>query len=169
MGRPTVTDINHSLNGSKIEANELLRLVASAERSSEHPLGEAIVAAGTERGLEMSESAGFRAIAGQGITAEVDGRKVLVGNLRLMEANELGFDGLQSTLEQLQSEAKTAMLVAVDNQLAGVIAVADAIKPGSKAAIDELKSLGLNVVMLTGDNQHTAKAIAREAGLDPEM
>jgi len=163
-GRPTVTDIAVS---SSLADEELLRLVASAERGSEHPLGEAIVAAGTALGLTLSEPVGFRAISGQGIRAEIDGRQLLIGNLRLMESNGLELDGLQGTMEKLQAQAKTAMLVAVDDELAGVIAVADEIKPSSKEAIADLKSMGLNIVMLTGDNQHTAEAIAREAGLDP--
>ena len=169
IGRPTVTNITSASGGTGLSENDLLRLVASAERGSEHPLGEAIVAAGTERGLVLSEPAGFKAIAGQGITAEVDGRQLTVGNLRLMESAGVGLNGLQETVEVLQAEAKTAMLVAVDMELAGIIAVADAIKPGSKQAIQELKSLGLEVVMLTGDNRFTANAIAREAGLDPDQ
>jgi len=95
-------------------------------------------------------------------------QKVLIGNLRMMEANDLRLDGLQSAMERFQAEAKTAMLVAIDDEIAGIIAVADEIKPGSKEAIIDLNQLGLNVVMLTGDNRHTAEAIAREAGLDPE-
>ncbi|MFQ5408981.1 MAG: heavy metal translocating P-type ATPase [Anaerolineales bacterium] len=166
-GRPTVTDIVLGADGAENVAAEaeLLRIVASAERASEHPLGEAIVAAGAEQGLQLSDPAGFRALAGQGISAEVDGRDVLVGNTRLLEAYDLGLDGLAATMDQLQAQAKTAMLVAVDGKLAGVIAVADVIKPGSREAIRALQAQGLQVVMLTGDNRRTAEAIAREAGI----
>ena len=167
-GRPTVTDITGTAGDGSLTESELLRLVASAERRSEHPLGEAIVAAGTARGLALSEPIAFQSFSGKGIRAEVDGQKVLIGNLRMMEANDLRLDGLQSAMERFQAEAKTAMLVAIDDEIAGIIAVADEIKPGSKEAIIDLKQLGLNVVMLTGDNRHTAEAIAREAGLDPE-
>jgi len=167
-GRPTVTDIAGTTGDGSLTESELLRLVASAERRSEHPLGEAIVAAGTARGLALSEPVAFRSFSGKGIRAEVDGQKLLIGNLRMMEANNLRLDGLQSAMARFQAEAKTVMLVAVDDEIAGIIAVADEIKPGSKEAIADLKQLGLHVVMLTGDNRHTAEAIAREAGLDPE-
>jgi Cu+-exporting ATPase len=144
----------------------LLRLVASAERGSEHPLGEAIVAAATARGLDLSDAAGFGAISGQGIRAEVDGRALLVGNQRLMAAQGMVLDGLDAVVTRLQAQARTVMLVALDGQLAGVIAVADEIKKGSVAALAELRELGLEAVILTGDNQHTAQAIARELGVE---
>ncbi len=167
LGRPTVTDIQLAANGAGgICESELLRLVASAERGSEHPLGESIVAAATARGLDLSDAAGFCAISGQGICAEVDGHALLVGNQRLMAAQGLALDGLEAVVTRMQAQARTAMLVALDGQLAGVIAVADEIKEGSVAALDELRELGLEAVILTGDNQHTAQAIAREVGVE---
>ncbi len=163
-GRPTVTDI--VLNGSRLTEAEVLRLAASAEKGSEHPLAEAIVAAATERGLNVGPLAGFQAIAGQGITAQVDGREVLVGNLRMMEARGLSLNGLETEVIRLQAEAKTAMIAAVDGEVAGIIAVADSIKEGSVEAIAELHKMGLEVIMLTGDNQKTAEAIGQAAGVD---
>ncbi len=168
-GRPTVTDIviSNSVSGNaSIPNSQLLRLAASAEKASEHPLGEAIVAAATERGLTFSAPEGFSATAGQGICAQVDGREVLVGNLRMMNERGLALNGLEKEVERLQAEAKTAMLVGVDGQVAGVIAVADTLKDGSQEAIAELHRLSLEVVMLTGDNRKTAEAIGRAVGVD---
>jgi Cu+-exporting ATPase len=180
-GRPTVTDIvisdfgfrildldQPSAHPSKIEnlKSKILGLAASAEKGSEHPLAEAIVAAATERGLAFGELAGFQAITGQGIAAQVDNREVLVGNLRLMEARGLALNGLEKEVARLQGEAKTAMLTAVDGEVAGIVAVADSIKDGSVEAIAELHQIGLEVIMLTGDNQKTAEAIGQAAGVD---
>ena len=164
-GQPAVTDIvtNHE---SRITDNDLLRLAASVEKGSEHPLGEAIWAEATTRGLQLVDPAGFKAEAGHGVQAEVEGRSVAVGNLRMMNANQFSMNGLESEVSRLQSEAKTAMLVAVDGKVQGVIAVADTLKDGSKAAIDELHRMGLKVAMITGDNQKTAEAIARQVGID---
>jgi Cu+-exporting ATPase len=145
---------------------ELLRLAASVEKGSEHPLGEAIVAEAGERALILGEAGGFSAEVGHGVQAEVDGRQVLVGNLRMMEARGLPLNGLNSEVQRLQGEAKTAMLVAVDGAVQGVIAVADTVKEGSIEAIAELKRMGLKVVMITGDNQQTAEAIASQVGVD---
>jgi P-type Cu+ transporter len=178
-GQPAVTDIVSS-NQYPVTSNQfsvtntdslntedwLLTLAASVEKGSEHPLGEAIWAEATTRGLTLAEPAGFAAEAGHGVEAEVDGRKVAVGNLRMMEKRGYPLNGLESELERLQAEAKTAMLVAVDGQVAGIIAVADTIKDGSPEAIAELRSMGLKVVMLTGDNQKTAEAIAKAVGVD---
>jgi Cu+-exporting ATPase len=146
--------------------SKILWLAASAEKGSEHPLAEAIVAAATERGLTFGELAGFQAIAGQGITAQVDGREVLVGNVRLMEARGVALNGLEKEVSRLQGEAKTAMLTAVDGEVAGIVAVADSIKDGSVEAIAELHQMGLEVIMLTGDNQKTAQAIGKAVGAD---
>jgi Cu+-exporting ATPase len=174
-GRPTVTDIVEadrsaiSKNGMACagwDSEAILTLAASAEKGSEHPLGEAIVAAATERGLTPGAPAAFNAITGQGIEADVDGQRVLVGNLRLMESEHIPLNGLGAEMTRLQAEAKTPMLVAVDGEAAGVIAVADSIKEGSAEAIAELHRLGLEVVMLTGDNQKTAEAIGKAAGVD---
>jgi P-type Cu+ transporter len=164
-GQPAVTDIiiNSQLPLTK---DEILRLAASVERGSEHPLGEAIWAEATTRGLSLTEPAGFKAEAGNGVQAEVDGRNVIVGNKRMFEARAIPLGNLESEIARLQSEAKTAMLVAVDDQAAGIIAVADTIKDSSKEAIQELHDMGLNVAMITGDNQQTAEAIANQVGVD---
>jgi Cu+-exporting ATPase len=164
-GQPAVTDIitNPQL---PITDDELLRLAASVEKGSEHPLGEAIWAEATTRGLSLAEPAGFKAEAGHGVQAEVEGRSVLVGNKRMFEARGIQLNGLESEVMRLQSEAKTAMLVAVDNQAAGIIAVADTIKDSSKDAIADLHKMGLKVAMITGDNQKTAEAIAKQVGVD---
>ena len=164
-GQPAVTDIvvNEQLS---VTGDELLRLAASVEKGSEHPLGEAIWAEATTRGLALAEPAGFKAEAGHGVQAEVEGRSVIVGNKRMFETRGIQLSRLESEVARLQSEAKTAMLVAVDNEVAGIIAVADTIKDSSKDAIDELHKMDLQVAMITGDNQKTAEAIARQVGVD---
>jgi Cu+-exporting ATPase len=144
----------------------LLRLAASAERGSEHPLGEAIVRAAQSQGLALAQPDRFEAVAGQGIVAQVEGHEVALGNLKMMAERSVHLNGLQATSERLQAEAKTAMWVAVDGQVAGVIAVADTIKPGSQEAVAQMHRLGLQVVMVTGDNQATAQAIAHQVGID---
>ncbi len=162
-GQPAVTDVAVS---GKWNAAEILQLAASVEKGSEHPLGEAIWAEATTRGLALAEPSGFRAEPGHGVQAEVDGKSVAVGNLRMMQSRGLSLNGLASEVTRLQSEAKTAMLVAIDDEVAGIVAVADTIKEGSKEAIEELHRMGLKVVMITGDNQKTAEAIARQVGID---
>ncbi len=164
-GQPAVTDIvtNHE---SRITDNKLLCLAASVERGSEHPLGEAIWAEGTARGLSLGEASGFKAEPGYGVQAEVEGRSVAVGNIRMMEIHNYSLNGLQSEVTRLQSEAKTAMLVVVDGKVEGVIAVADTIKDSSKDAIADLHKMGLKVAMITGDNQKTAEAIAKQVDID---
>ncbi len=164
-GQPAVTNIvaNHQL---PITSEDLLRLAASVEKGSEHPLGEAIWAEATTRGLALAEPSGFKAEPGRGVQAEVNGKTVIVGNMRMMETRGLSLNGLASEVTRLQNEARTAMLIAVDNEVAGIIAVADTIKDGSKEAIAELHHMGLQVVMITGDNQATAEAIARQVGID---
>jgi Cu+-exporting ATPase len=164
-GQPSVTDVLVSGDAS-LGQSDLLRLAASAERGSEHPLGESIVRAAQEAGLALSEPAHFEGIAGHGISAQVEGRKVLLGNLRLMEREQVALNGLGPKAQQLQAEAKTAMWLAVDGQASALIGVADTVKDGSRQAVEELKQLGLLVVMMTGDNQATAEAIAGEVGVD---
>ncbi len=149
-----------------IPHSSFLRLAASAESVSEHPLGQAIVEAARAKGLALSEPQSFQAVAGGGIAAMVDGHEVVVGTLRLLSERGIAANGLESEVTRLQGEAKTAMLVAVDGQAVGVIAVADTVKPTSKAAIDQLHAQGVRVVMLTGDNQRTAAAIAQQVGVD---
>ena len=162
-GQPAVTDV---ITDKSLPGNELLRLAASVEKGSEHPLGEAIWAEATTRGLQLVDPARFKAEAGQGVQAEIDGRSVAVGNVRMMNANNFSMNGLESEVSRLQSEAKTAMLVAVDGKVQGVIAVADTLKESSKEAIEELHRMGLKVAMITGDNQKTAEAIAKQVGID---
>ena len=164
-GQPAVTDIVTADNG-RLTADELLRLAASVEKGSEHPLGEAIWAEATTRGLSLVEPAGFKAEAGHGVQAEVEGRSVMVGNKRMFEARGISLGSLEFEVSRLQSEAKTAMLVAIDNIAAGIIAVADTIKDSSKDAIADLHKMGLKVAMITGDNQKTAEAIAKQVGID---
>jgi len=159
-GKPAVTNILPQ----GIEENELLRLVASAERGSEHPLGEAIVESARAKNLELSQPQNFNAVAGHGIEAEVDGKKVLIGNIKMMRDSNLAPD--EEAAQRLASEAKTPMFVAVDGKFAGIISVADPIKESSREAIAQLHALGLEVAMMTGDNRATAEAIARQVGID---
>ena len=151
---------------SRDPQSEILHLAASVEKGSEHPLGEAILAEAGERGLTLSQPEGFHAEVGHGVEAEVDGHAVIVGNLRMMVTRGLPLNGLQAAVERLQAEAKTAMLVAVDGQVQGVIAVADTVKEGSAEAIAVLHAMDLEVAMITGDNRQTADAIARQVGVD---
>jgi Cu+-exporting ATPase len=162
-GQPAVTDL---FTDDTIETDQLLLLAASVEKGSEHPLGEAIWAEATTRGLALLEPVGFKAEAGQGVEAEVGDRRVTVGNLRMMEKLNYPLNGLQVSVERMQAEAKTAMLVAVDGQVRGVIAVADTVKDSSKEAVAELQGMGLKVAMLTGDNRKTAEAIGKQVGID---
>jgi len=170
-GEPTVTNVIVGAHGrAPLREDDVLRIAASAERGSEHPLGMAIVEAAKARAMALAEPQGFQSIAGQGIRAEVDGQKVLLGNLKLMETTHVvganGGSPLRAEADRLQAEAKTAMWVAVNGQAAGLIAVADTIKEGSREAIDEMHRLGLHIAMITGDNQATAEVIAKEAGVD---
>jgi len=162
-GQPAVTDI---VIHDGWKAEDVLRLAASVEKGSEHPLGEAIWTEATNRNLKLSDLSSFKAEAGHGVEAEVDGHRVSVGNLRLMQARAYPLNGLAPDLERLQGEAKTAMLVAVDGQVRGLVAVADTVKEGSVEAIAELHRMGLKVAMITGDNRKTAEAIARQVGID---
>ncbi|MCB0214618.1 MAG: copper-translocating P-type ATPase, partial [Anaerolineae bacterium] len=143
----------------------ILHLAASAERGSEHPLGRAIVEMAQAQGLALSEPADFENIAGQGIAAEVDGHRVLLGNQRLMDNRGVDLDGLTTQGQHLQREAKTTMWLAVDGQVEAVIGIADTLKEGSPEGVAALKALGLMVMMITGDNQATAHAVADEVGL----
>ncbi len=162
-GKPSVTDV---VTADGLPADDLLRLAASAERGSEHPLGEAIVQEAQDRGLSLAEAQDFQAVPGHGIEAQVDGHPLLLGNLKLMNDHRFDLNGLASQGESLSEEGKTPMFVAVDGRVAGVIAVADTLKPGARDAIAELHRTGIEVVMLTGDNRRTAEAIARQVGVD---
>jgi len=165
-GEPRVTDV---IAKGGLSSEEVLRLAASTERGSEHPLGEAVVQAAQERGLTLEEVEGFEAIAGQGVRARLDGRSILLGNLRLMDQNGVETAELGREVECLQGEGKTAMILAIDGRAQGLIAVADTVKEGSKEAISDLKAMGLMVYMITGDNQQTARAIAEQVGIERVM
>lgn len=162
-GQPEVTDfLLGDWNGTE---QELLYLAASAEKGSEHPLGEAIVAEAGNRGIRVNQPEKFTAISGRGIEAWVDGRSVLVGSTSLLLDRGIELNGLGAQVEKLQEQAKTAVYVSVDGEIFGVMGIADRPKESSAAAVKDLQSMGLNVVMLTGDNQQTANAIAREVGI----
>jgi Cu+-exporting ATPase len=145
---------------------EVLRLAASLERGSEHPLGEAIVQGAAARQVTLADAEDFAAVPGHGVGGQVDGRQVLLGNAKLMRDRHIDIGALQPDWERLAEEGKTPMYVAVDERAAGLVAVADTLKPDSKVAITNLRRLGLEVVMLTGDNQRTAQAIARQVDVD---
>ncbi len=195
-GQPSVTDIvpapgpgpggsglsltpdaapNPGGSGFSLTADEVLRLAASAEKSSEHPLGEAIVRGAGERGIELETAAAFDSIPGQGIEATLGGRTVLLGNRRLMAERAVAIDPLATDAERLEREGKTVMFVAASGTdadaaapvaLAGLVAVADTLKDSSQRAVRELQRLGLRVIMITGDNSRTAEAIGRQLGID---
>lgn len=162
-GEPALTDVV-PIDGT--DERELLRLVASAERGSEHPLGEAIVRGAQEREVNLLAATEFNALAGHGIEARVDGRQLLLGNLRLMQTRHVALNGAQERAERLAAEGKTPMYAAVDGRFVGLVAVADQIKPESRSAIDAMRRRGLEVVMMTGDNRRTAEAVAHQVGVD---
>jgi len=162
-GEPSLTDVL-ALNGRSEE--ELLRLVAPAEKNSEHPLAEAIVSGARERGIEPKDASRFEAVAGHGIRAEVDGHAVLVGNRKLMDESGIGVRALEEWAASLAGAGKTPMLVAVDGEPAGLVAVADAIKPSARETLRRLKEIGIEAVMMTGDNKRTAEAVARELDIE---
>lgn len=162
-GKPAVTDL-FVVDG--FDKKELLRLAASAEKGSEHPLGEAIVRKAEEESLVLVSLVNFIAIPGQGIKAQFEGRNLLLGNPQLLHENKIPLKGLEAQILSLAKEGKTPILVAVDGKTVGIIAVADTVKESSARAIKALRKLGLEVVMLTGDNRTTAEAIARVVGVD---
>jgi len=164
VGQPRVVEV--VVSGNPISESELLRLVASAESSSEHPLAVAVVEAAKEKGVAVPASASFQAIPGHGLEARVDGRVVLAGSRKLMRDRGVSLDGLGERAATLEGAGRTVVYAAVDGAAAGVIAIADAVRPSAKEAIDRLHALGIQVAMLTGDNRATAERIARELGLD---
>jgi Cu+-exporting ATPase len=168
MSEPRVASREGEGAGRTLSASaaDLLRLAASLERGSEHPLGEAIVRRAREEGLVLSEVEGFEAVPGHGVTGRVDGRNVLLGTVKFLAESGIEAGELASLTDDLAAQGKTAMLAAVDGRAAGVIAVADTLKTGSRPAVQALHRLGIEVAMLTGDNRRTAEAIAREAGID---
>ncbi len=162
-GQPSLTDV---VPQNSITADELLRLVASAERSSEHPLGQAIIQGAKDRGLELLEPGEFQSITGKGIQVAVDGHTVLIGNRRLLDDAGIETGAMEEQAERLAIEGKTPMFAAIDGRPAGVVAVADTVKENSVAAVATLRRLGIEVVMITGDNRRTAEAIARQVGIE---
>ncbi|MFT4891391.1 MAG: Cu+-exporting ATPase [Halobacteriales archaeon] len=152
----------------RIDEAALLRFAASAESASEHPLAEAIVEGARERGIEVSDPEDFENVPGHGVRATVEGREVLVGNRKLLRDEGVDPSRAEETMERLEREGKTAMLVAVDGALAGVVANADAVKESARDAVAALKERGVDVTMITGDNERTAKAVAERVGIDPD-
>ncbi|MDX9981843.1 MAG: heavy metal translocating P-type ATPase, partial [Lentisphaeria bacterium] len=163
-GRPMVTDI---IPADPWSAEELIRLASSVERASEHPLGDAIVKAAEERGIATTPPTDFQAEPGYGVQAQVDGREVRLGKASfLSDRTGSALDALRTRGEALQAQGRTLVYASVDGQAAGLVAIADTLKPHSQAAVESLHRLGLEVIMLTGDNQRTAQAVAKEVGID---
>jgi Cu+-exporting ATPase len=175
-GEPSVTDVvvaeHWQLDGfslsptPELELETVLRLAAIAEKNSEHPLGEAIVRGAQSRGLTLADAESFNSIPGHGVEAQIEGYEVLLGNRKLMKERKVDFVTLLSEAEALETEGKTVMFVAVSEKPAGLIAVADTLKENTIEAIQHLHKLGIETVMITGDNRRTAEAIARQVGID---
>ena len=162
LGRPSVTDTIPVV----LSPDQLLHLAASVEKGSEHPLGEAIVKEAESRSIGLSDPQDFEAIAGKGVRAMVDGRMVILGNRRLILENEVDLSSMEAEVRKLEEEGKTVMIVVVDGKVGGIVAVADTVKPSAKATVAALQRMGVQVVMLTGDNPRTAAAIARKIGIE---
>lgn len=161
-GEPDVTDI---VLLSELDEDEVLRIAASVEKTSEHPLGQAIVKKAQNKLIKLSEANSFSAIPGKGLISDFEGMKVLIGNRKLMSENSIDISIGEEKVNKLEDEGKTAMMVAIDSKLEAIIAVADQIKETSQKAIEKLESMGLEVYMITGDNQRTANAIAKQVGI----
>ena len=162
VGKPSLTDL---LSLGDLNRPDLLRLIASAEQHSEHPLAQAILEAAKEEGLDLLPASHFEAMVGRGLSAQVEDKRLLIGNESLMKEKNIDSSAFQEQLLELSHEGKTAMFVAIDGKLVGILAVADEIKSSSLSAVQELQSMGLEVIMLTGDREETAKAIAQKAGI----
>ncbi|RWS44198.1 cadmium-translocating P-type ATPase [Bacillus mycoides] len=162
-GKPVLTDV---IVVDGFDEKEILKLVGAAEKNSEHPLAEAIVEGIKEKGIDIPSSETFEAIPGFGIESVVEGKQLLIGTRRLMKKFNIDIEEVSKSMEELEREGKTAMLIAIDKEYAGIVAVADTVKDTSKAAIARLKKMGLDVVMITGDNTQTAQAIAGQVGID---
>ncbi|HEY6883280.1 MAG TPA: heavy metal translocating P-type ATPase, partial [Nitrososphaeraceae archaeon] len=163
-GKPSVTDI---IDVSELGEDEILRLAAFAEAGSEHPLGQAIVNRAKEKGIIVSNPESFEAVSGHGLRATYADHTILIGNRKLMCDNNISVNNkINTTLSEFETQGKTATLVAIDNKIAGIIALADTIKDSARQAIDSLKSMGIEVVMLTGDNERTARVVASKLGID---
>ena len=161
-GKPAVTDVLPAGGGP---ADKLLQIAASAEAGSEHPLGQAIVRGARGKGVELIKADGFNSVTGRGIEAQIAGQAVLAGNRRLMEDRGISLSALETVSDRLAEEGKTPMYVAIGGGFAGIIAVADVVKPSSRAAIESLHKMGVETAMITGDNKKTAAAIARQVGI----
>lgn len=162
-GKPKVTDV---VAVNEISEKDLLQLAASAEKGSEHPLGEAIVKGAEEQALVFKKLDSFKAIPGLGIQVNIDEKNILLGNRKLMVESKISLDELEGTSDKLASEGKTPMYIGIDGRIAGIIAVADTVKESSKKAIEKLHGMGIEVAMITGDNKRTAEAIAKQVGID---
>ncbi|PFS57231.1 heavy metal translocating P-type ATPase [Bacillus cereus] len=162
-GKPVLTDV---IVADGFREEEILRLVGAAEKNSEHPLAEAIVEGIKEKKIDIPSSETFEAIPGFGIESVVEGKQLLIGTRRLMKKFDIDIEEVSKSMEALEREGKTAMLIAINKEYAGIVAVADTVKDTSKAAIARLKKMGLDVVMITGDNTQTAQAIAKQVGID---
>jgi len=162
-GEPKVTDV---LAATPFSEEEVLRLAASAERVSEHPLAQAIIQAASERKLRISRASKFVALPGLGIEATVNGKKIVLGNLRLMQQRRISFNSLGEKAEKLFNEGKTVMFLNSDGKAMGIIGLADTLKPNAREAVQAIQRMGIETVMITGDNKRTAEAIAREAGIE---
>ena len=161
-GKPTVTDI---ITTGIMDSDSLLQITASAEKGSEHPLGEAIVKSAEDKGLELYPIEHFESITGQGINATIQGKQLLIGNIRLMQEMDIAVEAVLKDADTLAAQGKTPMYIALDSKLAGIIAVADVVKPGSAKAVKKLMEMGIEVAMITGDNRRTAEAIAKQVGI----
>jgi len=162
-GKPAVTDV---LTTQGTAPDNLLQITAAAEKGSEHPLGQAIVQGAQAKGLALLQADSFNSVTGQGIEAVVNGHTVLAGNRQLMDGRGISLTGMETAGDRLADEGKTPMYVAIDNSLAGIIAVADVVKQSSRAAIESLREMGIQVAMITGDNRKTAAVIAKQVGID---
>ncbi len=162
-GKPKVTDV---LVAGSISKDRLLQLTASAERGSEHPLGQAIVLGAKESGLTLLDAEQFDSLTGRGIKARLEGEDILAGNRKLMDEQNISLAGMEEISDRLAEEGKTPMYVAINGELAGIVAVADVVKESSRAAIERLHKMGIEVAMITGDNKKTAAAIAKQVGID---
>ena len=161
-GKPTVTDI---ITTGTVDSDSLLQITASAEKGSEHPLGDAIVKSAEDKGLELYPIEHFESITGQGINATIQGKQLLIGNIRLMQEMNIAVEAVLADADTLAAQGKTPMYIALDSKLAGIIAVADVVKPGSAKAVKKLMEMGIEVAMITGDNRRTAEAIAKQVGI----
>lgn len=163
VGAPAVTDI---IALDSFDENDIHSMAASVEQLSEHPLGEAVVNSAKEKGIKIFQADHFKAFPGHGVEAQVNGTEIIIGNLKLMHVRGIAFDPVKDAMIKLADEGKTPMIVSFDRKIAGIIAVADPIKEDSGKAIRDLQKMGLEIVMITGDNKRTAEAVARKVGID---